>query len=265
MRADSVVKTTGTGVVGACWYLTPERFRERCDVFVNAAVGGFVHRRIVAMKGGVPAAAESAAADWIDGGGHFLDVSAYARAAAQLPGDLPLYLILNDTLFERHPWRLISRRLALVRDNLAALPSAAAAAEVHPSTDLLMIDAHNPTRRHLSTFCLLLNNAGFRLFCSLLSELPKSADPELVDGWIASRTQAYPALRALLHVHLDGPTSPWSWKSKAAVSDRELLRRKAVTVIFEYLFTVRLLAEGVGMPINQGLAYRVQARMGRHG
>lgn len=267
MSAETAMKTSSAGVVGACWYLTPERFSERCDQFVTAVIDGAVQRRFVAMKGRLPttAAADGRAAEWLSGGGPFLDVSAYASAATQLPDDLPLYLILNDTLFEHHPWRLISRRLAQVRDSLAALPSVAAAAEVHPSTDLLLLDAHNPTRRHLSTFCLLLNNAGFRLFRRVLSELPTSAEPEFVDDWIASQTQTYPSLRLLLHVHLSGPASPWSWKAGAAAGDRALLRRKAVTVIFEYLFTVELLANGAGMPINHGLSYRILARMGRYG
>lgn len=268
MRPVAKVGPHAAGIVGACWYLTPERFQERCERFAVTVIGGVTKCSFVAMKGDAPSQLFKGGveANWLSlDGKPFLDISAFAVGAASLPNDLPLYLILNDTLFERHAWRLISRRLAQVRDSLAAFPSAAAAGEVHPSTDLLMLDVQNLTRSHLSTFCLLLNNAGFQLFRELLSELPNSVDTDAVDSWIESQQAAYPALRPLLHVHLYGPTSPWSWKGGAVPDDEGILRRKAVTVIFEYLFTVRLLTQGVGIPINQGLAYRLKARLGRHG
>jgi hypothetical protein len=201
------------------------------------------------------------AMDWLVGGGPFMDISAYALACATLPGNLSLYLIFNDTLFTKHPWRLISHRLAGIRESLATFPVPAASAEAHPSTDLLLVDSNNSSRKHLSTFCLLLNNSGFKLFNQLLATLPASAEREIVQNWIDIQVAAYPALRSLLHVHLYGPRTPWSWKH----NDPDLVQRKAVTVIFEYIFTAELLARGVGIPINQGLGYRLLSRLGRHG
>ena len=107
----------------------------------------------------------------------------------------------------------------------------------------------------------MLNNDGFNLFRQLLAELPASAERETVQNWIDTRVANYPALKALLHVHLYGPRTPWSWKH----SHPELLQRKAVTVIFEYIFTAELLSAGIGMPINQGFGYRLLSRLGRHG
>jgi hypothetical protein len=204
---------------------------------------------------------DAIASDWLVGGGPFLDVSAYARGCSTLPDSLQLYLIFNDTLFTKHSWRLISRRLSRVRDSLSEFPTPAAAGEVHPSTDLLFADSHNSGRRHISTFCLLLNNGGFHLFRRLLSELPTSADAEVVQAWIEDRVAEYPALRALLHVHLFGPRTPWSWRQ----SHSSLISRKAVTVIFEYMFTVKLLSCGAGIPINHGLAYRFRSKLGHYG
>nr|WP_297526140.1 hypothetical protein [uncultured Roseateles sp.] len=250
------------GVAGACYYLPIERFLATTDRFVEKVTGDCVaERRFIAMKDTVSAAHHANATRWLSGHGPFLDISAYAMACADLPDTLPLYLVFNDTLFTRHAWRLASRRLARVRESLAAFGKPAAAAEVHPSTDLLLLDAHNPTRRHLSTFCLMLNNSGFRLLRRLLTTLPESDDHATVQAWIDARMNEYPALAPLLHVHLTGPRSPWSWKQDAA----DLLQRKAVTVIFEYLFTVELLSRGVGMPINNGFGYRLAARLGRHG
>lgn len=262
--SDVDISRTTVGVVGACWYLDPARFVVATDRFVAEATGGApVQRCMVAMKGTPPAPGPSGhdRSEWLSGNGPFLDVSAYAAAAAALPQTLPMYLVFNDTLFTRHAWRLISRRLSAVRATLAAYPDPVAAAEIHPSTDLLLIDPHNPARRHLSTFCLLLNNSGFRLMRRLLDALPASGEPDTVQAWIDARVAAYPALKALLHVHLSGPPSPWSWQH----NDAALIQRKAVTVIFEYMFTVELLTAGIGMPINQGLGYRLRARLGRHG
>lgn len=262
MSAQSNLKPVG--VIGACWYLAPDQFLAVAERFVLKAVGARpIERRLVAMRHTLPdeSRAFAGAPEWLAGGGPFLDISAYATAAAALPNTLPLYLVFNDTLFTRHAWRLISHRMAALRDSLASYPDPAAAAEIHPSTDLLLIDPHNAARRHLSTFCLLLNNHGFHRLRALLATLPTSAEPSVVQAWIEERVAAYPALKALLHVHLFGPPSPWSWKQ----NDEALHQRKAVTVIFEYMFTVELLAAGIGMPINQGLGYRLRSRLGRHG
>lgn len=251
------------GIVGACWYLTPDRFLAYTDRFLTQSIGtGPVDRRYVAMKDpGQSGGLCLDSSDWLKACGPFLDISAYALACADLPSDLPLYLIFNDTLFTRHPWRLISHRLAGIRDSLASFPLPVAAAEINPSTGLLLVDANNDTRRHLSTFCLLLNNGGFQLFNRLLTELPTSGDPEVVLAWIDDRVRVYPALKALLHVHLFGPRTPWSWRQ----NDAKLFHRKAVTVVFEYLFTVELLACGIGMPVNHDILYRFRAKLGRHG
>ena len=103
--------------------------------------------------------------------------------------------------------------------------------------------------------------AEARKAAQLLATLPASAEREIVQNWIDIQVAAYPALRSLLHVHLYGPRTPWSWKH----NDPDLVQRKAVTVIFEYIFTAELLARGVGIPINQGLGYRLLSRLGRHG
>lgn len=266
MTFSSISPTPASaGVIGACWYLDPHRFLERSDDVFSKLFGGFtLDKRFVAMKS-LPnmlhTGSESSGSIWLEGEGGFLDISAYSLACSTMTDTLPLYLIFNDTLFTRHPWRLISKRLAGVRDSIASFADPAAAAELHPSTDLLLVDSKNPTRRHLSTFCFLLNNAGFRLFKRLLHTLPASDEPESTDIWIKDKVCEFPALRALLHVHLFGPCTPWSWKNGNAT----LIQRKAVTVIFEYLFTVELLGAGIAMPINHGLGYRLLSKLGHYG
>lgn len=256
---------TSAGVIGACWYLDPHRFLERSDDFSTKLFGDItLDKRFVAMKNlpnSLHTGSESFGSIWLEGEGAFLDVSAYSLACSTMTDTHPLYLIFNDTLFTRHPWRLISKRLAGIRDSIASFVDPAAAGELHPSTDLLLVDSKNPTRRHLSTFCFLLNNAGFRLFKRLLHTLPASGELEGTDIWIKEMVRAFPSLRALLHVHLFGPSTPWTWKGANA----QLIQRKAVTVIFEYLFTVELLGAGIAMPINHGFGYRLLSKLGHYG
>lgn len=252
------------GVAGACWYIDPGRFLTLSDRFLNKSIGlGHFERRYVSMKdfSFVHAAETNGEINWLIGECDFWDISAYSLACATLPNNLPLYLVFNDTLFTKHPWRMIASRLSGIRDNLASFSGPAISAEIHPSTDLLLIDSHNPSRHHLATFCLLLNNGGFQIFQRLLGKLPSSSNPEVIQGWIDECITAYPSLRSLLHVHLFGPRTPWSWKQNAPA----LIERKAVGVIFEYILSVELLASGMGIPINQGYGYRLRSLMGRHG
>lgn len=261
---NSTLSKNSIGVVGACWYLKPKRFLSLADNFVSQLVDcDSIHDRFVLMKDslfGLEASGDDFS-DWLIGDGDFLDISAYKQACETLPTNLPLYLIFNDTLFTKHPWRLICKCLFEIRDSLESISIPSLSAEFHPSTDLVLLDSNNPSRHHFSTFCLLLNNEGFKLFLRVLGELPVTSSPETVRAWIEEKLLMYPTLKPILHVHLFGPNSPWSWKSASS----KLLQRKAVTVIFEYLLTVELLNCGVGMPINHGLWYKLRSRLGRYG
>lgn len=198
---------------------------------------------------------------WIKNGGRYLDISAYSAAAFQ-PDDADLFVIFNDTLFIKHPWRLIARRMSGQLANLAATSAPGAVGIVDPSTHLLILDGSNPTRRHMSTFCFVLNRAGLALFNSVLTELPLSDATERTEqDWLEAQMGRHSALRHVLHVHLTGPANPHSWSAlKSANAD--LLLRKAVTVVFEYRLTQALLeAGGMIVPVNIGWRYRQRARL----
>ncbi len=248
-------------VIGACYYTAPARFAALAAAFVRELLpdGFAVEQCFVDMRSPSAAARQGMATSWIGSTGRYLDISAYA-GAAEVVGDHDLCLVLNDTLFTKHPWRLAARRLRALIPTLTAFAEPAAAGEVHASTDLLLLDVRNPTRRHLSTFCFLLNRAGFTVFRELAQTLPEDGSSRGISAWLDA--QAHPPLKHLLHVHLTGPVSPWSWNGRlhqGAADD--LVLRKAVTVAFEYLLSEQILRRGgVILPINVGLKYRVRAK-----
>jgi hypothetical protein len=198
--------------------------------------------------------------DWLRSRGEFLDMSAYASALEATPdGDVTIFI--NDTLFMRHPWRLALRRLADLLPSLETSVHAAAAGEVHATTDVLLVDRDNPSRRHLSTFCFAVNADARRKLSETLLEMPVSSTSASVREWVDGQIDRHPALATLLHVHLFGPKNPWTWPGKANDASEDLLLRKAVTVIAEYRFTSGLLSSGgLLMPINLGPAYKVASR-----
>ncbi|SDP57228.1 hypothetical protein SAMN04488595_11236 [Ralstonia sp. 25mfcol4.1] len=251
-------------LIGACYYTSPAEFARLTSSFAEILMqdGGFSRQCLVSMRAPVEAAVEPVGAtSWVPCKGRFFDISAYA-SALDIAGDHDLYVVLNDTLFTKHAWRPLAQRLSALMPSLAAVDEPAAAGEVHPSTDLLMVDARNPTRRHLSTFCFLLNRAGFETMWDLSRQLPSDAESGTVRAWLDQLCSAHTPLKHLLHVHLFGPVSPWSWKGRLNPSTPEdLILRKAVTVAFEYLLSETLLQrQGLVMPVNYGFKYRLGAK-----
>lgn len=251
-------------IVGACYYLAPNvvmaRLRALAHIF--DAEGHGVTIRAVSMREQLPQDQQaSVRAHWRQSGGAFLDISAY-RSGLDAAPSTAICVLLNDTLFIRHPWRRVARRLTTLMPTLAASPVAAAAGELHPSTDLLLADPANPSRRHLSTFCFAINPAGRAILDEITATLPVDASTTAVQAWLDVQTAHYPALRQLLYVHLYASPNPWSWKRRSTGIAFDLLARKAVTVAVEYQLTARLLQQnGFVMPINVGLAYRLASKL----
>lgn len=258
-------ETIRVGVIGACYYNSPTRFSRFAASFMRGLLRDAVPvcKRYVAMRPSMLESIDPSNSDhWVECSGQYLDISAYACGIASVE-DADLYLFLNDTLFVKHPWHLISKRLQATLHNLATVVEPAAAGEIHPSTDVLMLDPSNPTRRHLSTFCFLLNRSGFAAFKEVVATLPMGGSNAQIRDWLEEHACNHPALRHILHVHLTGPANPWSWKGAFIRSvPEDLVLRKAVTVTFEYLLNEQLLQRGgLIMPINIGLSYRFQAKL----
>ena len=117
----------------------------------------------------------------------FLDISAYCINLQDLP-DCDVLLMLNDTFFIKHPWQILLRRMVSTLPLLASLPVPGASGSVHPTTDILMFDPSNPTRRHMSTFFFAANRLGIKVLQALAASLPGARG-------LAGRGMAYPAIR----------------------------------------------------------------------
>lgn len=250
-------------LIGACYYTSPADFARLTSAFAQILLQGHApaSQCLVSMRAPVDQAVAQPGTTWVPCQGNFLDISAYA-SAVDVVGSHDLYVVLNDTLFTKHPWRPMAQRLRALIPSLVTIDEPAAAGEVHPSTDLLMVDTRNPTRRHLSTFCFLLNRAGFETLQGLTRQLPADDSSSAVRAWLDDLCAAHTPLKHLLHVHLFGPVSPWSWKGRLNPATPDgLILRKAVTVAFEYLLSEEILhRQGLVMPINYGLKYRLGAK-----
>lgn len=248
-------------VVAAQYYLE-DRKLARCMDRLQARLGAAgIHSRLCTVDlraGGRTAPAQSDAAAPYP----FLDISAYREGVLQRD-DSDVVLVLNDTLFSKHPWPLLLKRLVPLLPLLSSVTAPVAAGAVHPTTDLLLLDSSNPTRRHLSTFMFAANRAGIGCFESLVEPLPQQEDP-LGRQWLAGQMALHPALALLLQVHLGQVPSPWAWPGMQRQPSPDLVQRKAITVAVEYLYTQRLLqARGCILPINLGARFRIEALLHR--
>jgi hypothetical protein len=265
----ATVPAPSVQLVGACYYVAPQRFARRAEAIASvlAERGYSVAMTSVAMSQGLPGQppppSARFASRWVQSRGAFLDMSAFAAALPNEP-EASLYVLFNDTLLLRHPWRLFLRRLTQHLPSLATAPNAAAIGELHPSTDILQIHSSNPSGRHLSTFFFALNLAALAIFQEILGTLPATADPAAVRSWIQQHAERNPELSNLLHVHLLGPSGPWSWRRRATPVNEDLLLRKAVTVVVEHVLSAEILRRGgFLMPVNADLFYRIVARASR--
>lgn len=181
----------------------------------------------------------------------FLDVSGYFAGLERVPQGAPV-IVLNDTFFTKHPWRSYTKSLARVLKVLASRDHPCAAGAVFPTQSLLLLDEQNPSRRHVCTFLVAVNPAGRIVLDELGSSLPGPQEDE-VEQWLRSIRTQHPALSSMLDLHFAREPNPWQWPGMAGEPTDRLVQRKAVTVVFEYLFSSRLLAcGGMVLPINAG-------------
>lgn len=181
----------------------------------------------------------------------FLDISGYVHGLAQVPAGVPV-LMVNDTYFVKHPWRSYTKSLAKVLKPLASLDSPCAAGAVFPTQNLLLLDHHNLTRRHVCTFMVAFNAQGREVMEALASSLPGPGQVE-VQRWLEVQTARHRALELMCSLHFAQIPNPWRWPGLAGHPSVELVQRKFVTVAFEYMLSVALLqAGGMVLPINVG-------------
>lgn len=181
----------------------------------------------------------------------FLDISGYIHGLAQVPAGVPV-LVLNDTYFVKHPWRSYTKSLATVLKPLASLEPACAAGAVFPTQSLLLLDASNPTRRHVCTFLVAFNAQGRAVMEALARGLPGRSYKE-VKSWLDDVMARHRALDLMCRLHFADMPNQWRWPGLASRPGAETIQRKMVTVAFEYLLSYELLkGGGMVLPINAG-------------
>lgn len=248
------------GVVVVQYYLSDSTLSLRLDAFVRELKKAKheVTLSVVDIRTGKKKRRPETAGNISSFVSQFLDISAYGQGLKSVP-ERNVVIVLNDTLFMRHPWKELCRNLIQVLPLLASLPCMAAGGVLHQTTQVLLRDEGNPSRQHLSTFLVALNSAARRYFESLIEALPPNDGDEALN-WIDEQKNMHRALGTLLHVHLVDETNPWSWNGLGRRPTMALRTRKAVTVVFEYIFSSEMLRQGGCLiPLNRGLLYRLAA------
>ena len=246
-------------VIAVCYYLSIKEFEQSVERFISNLnyENTYVTKNFLSIRENQ----KCNVSPWIPSLGDLLDMSAYSTGA-MVVSDADCYLLLNDTLFSRNPWRMISRRFADLIFALNAATKASAVGLIHKSTDILMLDYQNPSRHHLSTFCFMLNRQAFQIFKEITQTLPCASSIDTISIWVNENIKGNDALNNLLYVHLSGSKTLWTWAGLKKNSSNDLVLKKQATVIIEYLLTSKILQSGgFIMPVNIGLIYKLRAKI----
>lgn len=185
------------------------------------------------------------------------DFSAYYRSF-KLSENVNAYLLFNDTLFLKHPYRLILSKLSEISSNLVDIGVPAIAGKLDPNTNIAYSNKASYSKYHISTFCFLMNYQAAEIFDKLINDLPKGESLLELSEWIDEKVTLYPPLKWILHVHLFGEKNPWSWSNLSKDMKEIVLLRKAVTVILEYTLSEEILKnEGILYPVNYNIEYKI--------
>lgn len=188
----------------------------------------------------------------------FLDISAYCLGLDNF-SDEDCTIVLNDTLFKKHPWRGMLKELINLIPLLKSLDIPAVAGAVHPDTDILMLNPNNPNRQHLSTFLFAANEAAVKIFKTITAQLNNELDKN-GESWLKKQLLLHAHLKLLLKVNLGGVVNPWMWpRLRKGPAKADLINSKSVAVAVEYLYTNEILQEGgCILPINKGLIFKIK-------
>jgi hypothetical protein len=202
--------------------------------------------------------------NWISKNPIFFDFSAFKEI--ERSNNTVLYIYINDTLFIKHPWRIIGKQFSERIDTASLLENSAAVGIVYPYSEALINDRSNLTLQHMTTFCFALNTCSNNIFHNLLNSLPESESKS--DEWINNEIQSNLFLKYLMNIHIYGPKSPWSWKRANNNFTESALSGKAIAVILEYDLNAKILnSNGLIIPISRDLKYslfqKIQSIIGR--
>ena len=204
--------------------------------------------------------------NWIKIEPTFFDFSAFVEMDSSSDSDL--YLYINDTVFIRHPWKVIAKNIMKTLNTINSLNFPVASGLVYPYSEVLINDTENPSLQHITTHCFILNKEANVIFKNLLSFLPDKEDDDKITAWIESKVSSSAFIDFMLNIHLYGPISPWTWNKKEKTVSKKVLNGKAVSVILEYSLNNEILnSNGLIIPIPRDFKYnfyqKVQSLLGR--
>lgn len=185
----------------------------------------------------------------------YLDISGYSELLNIYESEDGV-ILLNDTVFMKHPWGLISERINILIDLVMNIKIPAFCGVVNDNTGLKIVDENNVLGSHLSTFLIIFNKIASHKILNLFKSLPHYDDLS-IENWIKNSISRYPVLSILLDIHLGSVKNPWSWLPKNQSVKSNLLNRKKITVIFEYILSSQIInCGGCIIPINYDLKYK---------
>jgi hypothetical protein len=182
----------------------------------------------------------------------FNDFSSYMRACDDFVlgvGDVSAscYVFLNDTLFTRHPWRVLLRLLQRMQSTITAselpiLCGQAGSYRMLMQTSPFAVGLNN----YISTFLFATNRPGVRL----LAQLFNSADCRLMLGAVREPDPRGPIpgkLRGLLQLQLGSHANLYSWRGDKS---GDAVPRKASCIVLEHYVSAMFFEHGFLYPLN---------------
>ena len=253
-------------LIGACFYLPVSDFEKKSDTFIEKlGIGYEITQHFVLMRDSkdLSGQTEFTAQKWRVFNGSALDFSAYS--APNISSSADIYIYFNDTLFIKHPWKLLVNRISKIQSALKTSNFPTGLGVIHPTTLFLMKDENNPYRRHMQTFCFALNQSAQNEFIKILKTIPVDSSTEMRD-WIRKKIIKYPVLAKMLHFHLFSSNNPWSWQPLNSSSRDEnkesLLLKKAISVALEYELSATIINEnGIILPLNWDDKYKLHMKL----
>jgi hypothetical protein len=193
----------------------------------------------------------------------YLDISGYSELLNIYKSEDGV-ILLNDTVFTKHPWGLISKRINTLIDLVLNIKIPTLCGVVNDNTGLKIVDENNALGSHLSTFLIIFNKIASHEILNLLKSLPHCDDLS-IENWIKNSISRYPVLDVLLDIHLGSIKNPWSWLSENQHLKSNILKRKKITVIFEYILSSKIInSSGCILPINYDFKYKIYRFINYH-
>jgi hypothetical protein len=182
-----------------------------------------------------------------------MDMAGYELALNKAPVGV-VYLMINDTIFNKHPYRMISLRLRKIVNLISECPTPCVGGVINPSTDVLFNEMS--PKKHVSTFLMMLNKKGAD---AVKNEFLHNKS----HGANGDEFENYQQSDLLVWIHLNAPRNPWSWNVKESLKkDSDLLRKKSKAVVLEQAITDAIFNKGgMVVPINYGLGFKAVSRV----